>query len=56
MCKTLEEKLQTKLCPRTEGQTDSHSDSSIPPSTSLWGYNDGRITLDTIQSIDQCRN
>ena len=30
-CKTVEEKLRTKLCPRTNGRTDSHGDSSIPP-------------------------
>ena len=34
-CKTVGEKLRTKLCPRTDGwtgnQTDSHGDSSITP-------------------------
>ena len=41
-CKTVAEKLWTKLCPQTDGQTDrrkeSHGDSSIPPSTLLCGY------------------
>ena len=32
-CKTIGEKLRTKLCPRMDG----HGDSSISPSTSLWG-------------------
>ena len=30
-CKTVGEKLRTKLCPQTNGRTDSHGDSSIPP-------------------------
>ena len=43
-CKIVGEKLQTKLCPRT----DSHGDSSIPPSTLLWGYNDDRNILGNV--------
>ena len=51
MCNTVGEKLQTKLCLQIDGRkdermnrlmnrpTDSHGDSSIPPSNSLWGYN-----------------
>ena len=35
-CKTVGEKLWTKLCPRTDGRLDSHGNSSTPPSTSLW--------------------
>ena len=35
-CKTVGEKLRTKLCPRTDRRKEGHSDSSIPPSTSLW--------------------
>ena len=35
MCKTVGEKLQTKLCPRT----DSYGDSSIPPPLCCGGYN-----------------
>ena len=30
-CKTVGEKLWTKLCPWIDGQTDSHGDSSITP-------------------------
>ena len=32
------EKLWTKLCPRTDGLTDSHGDSSIPPPLCCGGY------------------
>ena len=35
-CKTVGEKLRTKLCPRTDGRTDSHGDSGIPPPL-RWG-------------------
>ena len=35
MCKTVREKLQTKLCPRT----DSHGDSSILPPLRCGGIN-----------------
>ena len=34
MCKTVGEKLWTKLCPRTDRRKDCHGNSSIPPSTS----------------------
>ena len=48
MCKTVREKLRTKLCPQTDrqmdGQTgrwmDRHGDSSILPLTS-WGWGGG---------------
>ena len=30
-CKTVGEKLRTKLCPLTDRPTDRHGDSSIPP-------------------------
>ena len=36
-CKTVGEKLRTKLCPRTDGRTDSHGDSGIPPPLRLGG-------------------
>ena len=41
-CKTVGEKLRTKLCPQTDRQTDSHGDSSIPPLHFVGG---GGITM-----------
>ena len=42
-CKTIGEKLRTKLCPQTDRwtdrRTDSHGDSSIPPTLRCRGYN-----------------
>ena len=62
-CKTVGEKLRTKLCPRTDRRTDgrthrrtnSHCDSSIPPSTSLWGYKKYLLGLPARESDPQPR-
>ena len=52
-CKTLGEKLQTKLCPRTDERTDrrtdSHSDSSIPLHFVVWGIKTSLVIKEICQ-------
>ena len=47
-CKTVGEKLWTKMCPRTEGWTNrGHGDSSIPPPLPTKGPKDANIITTT---------